>query len=138
MMHALTSLITLLALCVYFVVTLNVGRSRFKHQIKPPAMTGNPEFERVVRVQQNTLEQMILFLPALWIFSYHTSLLWGTILGGLWIVGRIVYALGYYQAPEKRAPGFALSSLSVMALIIGGLVGVILSGLNGGFAIAGN
>lgn len=125
-MYALPSLVTLFALLVYFAVTINVGRSRFKHQIKPPAMTGHPEFECVVRVQQNTLEQMILFLPSLWLFALYVSPLWSAVLGGIWVVGRILYALGYYQAPEKRAPGFAISSLSMLALLGGSLVGVVL------------
>lgn len=126
-MYVLPSLVTLFALLVYFAVTINVGRSRFKHQIKPPAMTGHPEFECVVRVQQNMLEQLILFLPALWLFALYVSPFWSAIVGGAWVIGRILYAVGYYQAPEKRAPGFAISSLSVLVLLLGSLVGVGLS-----------
>jgi glutathione S-transferase len=123
-MYAFPSLVTVFALLVYFVVTINVGRSRFKHQIKPPIMTGNLEFECALRVQQNTLEQLILFLPSLWLFALYVSPLWGAIVGGIWVIGRIVYAVGYYQAPEKRTPGFAISSLSVLTLLIGSLVGI--------------
>ncbi len=89
-------------------------------------MTGDPNFERVVRVQQNTLEQLILFLPALWLFSGLVSSVWGAILGAVWIVGRILYAWGYYQAPEKRFPGFGMSIIATFALLGGALVGVIL------------
>lgn len=126
-MYALPSLVTIFALLVYFAVTINVGRSRFKHQIKPPLMTGNLEFECVLRVQQNTLEQLVLFLPALWLFAIYVSPLWSAIVGGAWVIGRILYALGYYQAPEKRAPGFAISSLSVLTLLMGSLAGIGLS-----------
>ncbi|MBK1987364.1 MAPEG family protein [Sphaerospermopsis aphanizomenoides BCCUSP55] len=122
-----TSLVTVLSLIVYFVVTINVGRARFKYKIIPPETTGNPDFERVLRVQQNTLEQLILFLPALWLFSIYISPIWASALGTTWIIGRISYAWGYYQAAEKRGIGFAISSLSSIGLILGSLIGIILS-----------
>ncbi|MCT7970541.1 MAPEG family protein [Laspinema olomoucense] len=121
------SLVTISALIVYFVVTINVGRARAKYKIIPPAMSGNPDFERVVRVHENTLEQLISFLPALWIFSAFVSPVWAAAIGGVWVVGRIIYAWGYYQAAEKRGIGFAISSLTNMILIIGSLVGIILN-----------
>ncbi len=123
------SLVTVVALIVYQVITINVGRARMKFQIKPPASTGNPEFERVLRVQQNTLEQLIFFLPALWLFSYYISPLWGAAIGFIWVLGRIIFAIGYYEAAEKRTLGFAISTLSSMILLLGGLVGIILSGV---------
>ncbi|ELR97016.1 MAPEG family protein [Gloeocapsa sp. PCC 73106] len=121
------SIITVLTLIVYFVITLNVGRARFKYGVKPPATTGDPNFERALRVQQNTLEQLVFFLPLLWIFSYYISPRWGLILGAIWLVGRILYAWGYYQAPEKRGPGFAISSLASLALLVGAIAGLVLS-----------
>ncbi|MEA5517391.1 MAPEG family protein [Limnoraphis robusta] len=119
------SLVTVIALLVYFVLTLNVGRARAKYKIMPPQMSGDPNFERVVRVQQNTLEQLVLFLPALWLFSEFISPTWGASLGAIWIIGRIVYAWGYYQAAEKRRLGFAIASLSLLTLLGGSLVGII-------------
>lgn len=116
------SIVTLLALLVYFVTIINVGRARMKYQVMPPAMTGNEDFERVVRVQQNTLEQLILFLPLLWIFSAYVSELWGAILGGTWVVGRIIYAWGYALEAKKRTPGFAISTLSALTLLSVSLV----------------
>ncbi|MCW6036684.1 MAPEG family protein [Spirulina subsalsa FACHB-351] len=124
---ALPSLVTVLALILYFVVTLNVGRARFKYEVKAPAMSGDPNFERVLRVQQNTLEQLVLFLPGLWLFCLYVSPIWGAGLGILWIVGRALYAWGYYQAAEKRGPGFGISSLSGLVLLIGALVGIVLA-----------
>lgn len=121
------AVITVLTLIVYFVLTLNVGRARFKYDVKPPAMTGDPNFERTVRVQQNTLEQIIFFLPLLWIFSYYISATWGFILGMIWVVGRILYAWGYYQAAEKRGPGFGISSLAGLGLLGGAIIGLVLS-----------
>jgi glutathione S-transferase len=121
------SLVTVSALILYFVVTINVGRARAKYQVPVPQTTGNLDFERVLRVQQNTLEQLALFIPALWLFSTYVNPIWGSALGAAWVVGRIAYAWGYYQAAEKRFLGFAMSSLSSIVLILGSLVGIILS-----------
>ncbi|MEM1171395.1 MAG: MAPEG family protein [Cyanobacteria bacterium P01_H01_bin.35] len=120
------SLVTVATLLMYFVVTINVGRARVKYKIMPPQMTGDENFERVVRVQQNTLEQLILFLPCLWLFSLFVNPLWGAGTGATWVFGRILFAWGYYQAAEKRTLGFAISSLTTLVLLIGALVGIIL------------
>jgi glutathione S-transferase len=125
-MLPLTSLVTALALLAYFVFTINVGRARFKYSVPVPQTTGNPDFERVLRVQQNTLEQLALFLPALWLFSFYVSEIWGAAIGTIWIIGRIAYAWGYYQAAEKRGLGFAISSLSSIVLLLGSLIAIIL------------
>lgn len=126
-MSPFPSLVTVSALILYFVITINVGRARAKYQVPVPQITGNLDFERVLRVQQNTLEQLALFLPALWLFSVYVSPIWSSVLGTTWIIGRIAYAWGYYQAAEKRGVGFAISSLSSIGLILGSLVGIILS-----------
>jgi glutathione S-transferase len=123
-MYLYPSLVTALTLIVYQVLTVNVGRARGKYKIMPPAMSGDENFERVVRVQQNTLEQLVFFLPALWLFSFYVSPLWGAVLGAVWLVGRILFAWGYYQAAEKRVAGFAISSLSGITLVLGALVGI--------------
>ncbi|MBD2335832.1 MAPEG family protein [Calothrix sp. FACHB-156] len=122
-----TSLITTLSLLLYFVITINVGRARAKYKILPPQMTGDANFERVLRVQQNTIEQMVLFLPALWIFSFYVNSLWGAVIGAIWLLGRVIYAWGYYQAAEKRMIGFVISTFSTVVLLLGALVGGILS-----------
>jgi uncharacterized membrane protein YecN with MAPEG domain len=121
----LVALVSLLSLILYFVLIANVGRARAKYKVMPPQMSGDPNFERVLRVQENTLEQLIIFLPALWIFSWFLSPQWASILGAVWVVGRIIYAWGYYQAAEKRTPGFGIASLATIGLLIGSLVGVI-------------
>jgi glutathione S-transferase len=132
MMMSWVMLVTLLALIVFFVVTINVGRARAKYGVKPPQMSGDPAFERSLRVQQNTLEQLVPFLPALWIFATVVSYTYATVLGMVWVVGRILYAWGYYQAAEKRGLGFAISILASNVLIVGSLVGVILQIVKGG------
>ncbi|WP_308189955.1 MAPEG family protein [Nostoc sp. XA010] len=78
-MSSLTSLITTLTLLFYLVITINVSRARTKYKVLPPQTAGDPNFERVLRVQQNTLEQIVFFLPSLWLFSFYVSPLWSTI-----------------------------------------------------------
>jgi len=123
----LPALATALALVVYFAVTIYVGAARAKYKVPPPQVSGNPDFERVLRVQQNTLEQLVLFIPGLWLFSLFVSPIWGAVLGFVWVVGRIIYALGYYQAAEKRLIGFAISSFSSSSLLLGSLIGIVLA-----------
>jgi glutathione S-transferase len=120
------SLVTLLALLLFVGVSLNVGRARAKYKIAAPAVSGNLDFERVYRVQQNTLEQLSIFLPALWLFAYYVSGPWAAGLGLAWTIGRVVYAIGYYKDANKRGPGFGISFGVTVVLIMGALVGVIL------------
>jgi len=127
MISPFPSLVTVLSLIVYFVLIINVGRARAKYKIMPPEMSGDPNFERVIRVQQNTLEQIIIFLPALWLFSQFISPVWGAAVGSVWIIGRILYAWGYYQAAEKRLVGFGISSMANLILLGGSLIGIILN-----------
>lgn len=119
------SLITVLTLLLYFILVINVGRARAKYKINPPAMSGDPSFERAVRVHENTLEQLIYFLPLLWLFSYYVNPIHGAILGAIWLLGRVLYAWGYYQAAEKRILGFAISNLAGAFLLIGSLFSII-------------
>jgi glutathione S-transferase len=123
MPHPLTAIVTCLALVVYFVFTFNTGKARAKFKIIAPATVGHPEFERMFRVQQNTLENLIMFLPGLWMFSWYVSPQWASGIGLVWIVGRIVYARGYYAEAQKRGPGFKITTLSTVVLIVGALIG---------------
>jgi glutathione S-transferase len=126
-MSPLVSLVTILALIMFLVVTIKVGSARAKYGVKAPEMIGNPDFERVVRVQQNTLEQLSLFLPALWIFAQFVNPIAAASLGAIWVIGRIIYAWGYYQAAEKRGPGFGISTLATIVLLLGSLIGIVLN-----------
>lgn len=121
---AYPSLITLLALAVYLLVTLNVGRARGRFNVPAPQTTGNADFERFFRVQQNTLEQLVFFLPALWLASFYGSAKLAAMLGMLWVGGRLVYANGYYRAPEKRAPGFLVAVVASALLWLMATIGV--------------
>ena len=108
---------TIGALLVYFGLGIGVGVARVKYKISPPQTTGNVDFERVYRAHQNTLEQIVIFLPSLWLFSIYVNPNWGAILGTVWIVGRILYAWGYYVEASKRAPGTVITSLATLALL---------------------
>ena len=118
-------LVTLLVALEYFYLAIMVGKSRTETGIGAPKIMGDEKFERVFRVHQNTLEQLIIFFPALWIFGYYVSSTIGAVLGLVFLVGRIMYARGYVQHPDKRAPGFIVASLAILALIVGGMMGVI-------------
>jgi glutathione S-transferase len=119
-------IVILLTLIEYQVLTGLVARARGRYGVKAPAVTGSPEFERTFRVQQNTLEGLIAFIPAVWIFGRYVSPLWATVLGAVFIVARIVYAAGYIRAAGKRAVGAYLSGAVVAVLILGGLTGIVL------------
>ncbi|HEY9669138.1 MAG TPA: MAPEG family protein [Coleofasciculaceae cyanobacterium] len=121
----LPSSITILTLILYLVLSSNVARARTKYKVPAPQISGDPDFERVFRVQQNTLEQLILFLPSLWLFSLLVSPIWGAGIGILWFIGRVLYAWGYYQVAEKRLIGFAINFLSTLILLLGSVVGII-------------
>ncbi len=121
----LPALVTAIAALVYLVLVINVGRARAKYGVMPPAVTGDENFERVLRVQHNTLEQLVFFLPGLWLFAIFINPAIASIVGGIWVIGRILYAWGYYQAAEKRMIGFALSSLSSMILVFGALGAIV-------------
>jgi glutathione S-transferase len=125
MVPTFPALVTALALLVYAVVFMVTARARARYGIQAPAVTGAPEFERAFRIQQNTLEQLIWFLPALWLFAFYVSPGWAGILGLVWIGGRIHYALSYYRDPEARGPGFITGFASAAVLLVGALLGIV-------------
>ena len=118
-MYHFTALVTLLAVLVYFYSSILVSRARGKFGVKLPAVSGNPDFERVFRAQMNTLEWMPIFLPSLWLFAIYIGDTLAAVLGLVWIIGRILYILGYAQAVAKRGPGFAVQAVATIALWVG-------------------
>jgi glutathione S-transferase len=118
-------LVIVLALIEYIVLSGLVGRARAKYGIKAPACTGSPEFERTFRVQQNTLEGLVVFLPGLWIFGTFGNPSIAAGIGVIGIVGRAIYARAYIAAAEKRGPGAMICGFVNIALVIGSLFGVI-------------
>lgn len=123
--HSWVAIVTLAALLVYVWMILQVTWARRKCGIDAPTMTGDPLLERTIRVQANTLEWLPLFLPSLWLFAIYWSDLVATILGVIWIVGRIIYALGYMSAASKREVGFIIQALATAVLLFGALGRVI-------------
>lgn len=119
----LIAIVTGLALLEYFVFGFLVGRARGRYGIEAPAVQGHPIFERTFRVHQNTLEQIVIFLPSLWIFGRFVSGSIGAGLGMIWIAGRYLYLRGYVKEPSKRGLGTAVSGLASLVLLLGGLVG---------------
>lgn len=121
MTHALVSLVTLISLLVLFWTGIRVSRARGTYGIKAPATTGHEEFERHFRVQMNTLEGIVLFLPSLWLFALFGNEPIAAGLGVIWIIGRIIYAVTYVRDPAKRSAGFAISGLAMLVLLLGSL-----------------
>lgn len=115
------AIITLLAGLTCFWMSAQVARTRRKVGIAAPAVTGDPLLERTIRAHYNTLEWMPIFLPSLWLFAIYWNSTVATIVGLVWIVGRIVYFLGYVAAARRREPGFLIQSLAVAVLLFGAL-----------------
>jgi glutathione S-transferase len=124
-MFNFTAVVTLLAILFYVFTTIQVSKARTASGIKAPAISGNPDFERVFRVQMNTLEWMPIFLPALWLFAIYISDGIAALLGLVWIAGRILYLTGYSQAANKRGTGFGIQAAAAALLWLGALGAII-------------
>jgi len=120
------ALVAMLALLQFMFFGIKVGQARGKYGIKAPATTGNEIFERYFRVHQNTLEQLVVFIPALVAFARLISPLWAAIVGVVYLVGRSVYYAGYVADPEKRGVGTMITMLANVVLVIGAIVGAVL------------
>jgi hypothetical protein len=118
-------LVTLAALIQYFVFAWLVGKARAKYGISAPATSGNAVFERYFRVQQNTLEMLILFVPGLWMAAAYWDPRVMAALGAVYVIGRIVYFRGYVSEPRARHNGFLLSIVPVALLLLAGVAGVL-------------
>jgi glutathione S-transferase len=119
-----TSIVTLLVVLFYFFIATRVPLARRKFNVQLPATTGHPDFERVFRVHQNTLEWMPIFLPSLWLCGLYLSDAGAATLGIVWIVGRAIYYAGYSQAVQKRLPGFGIQAAACLLLILGAGIGM--------------
>jgi glutathione S-transferase len=121
-----TAIVTLLAVALYFFLATRVAVARGKFNVKLPATTGNPDFERVFRVHMNTLEWMPTFLVPLWLCAIYLNDIAAAALGLVWIGGRVLYFHGYRKAAEKRLPGFFIQSTACLLLFIGAAAGVVI------------
>ena len=120
-------IIILVALMQYMYFITQVGFSRGKYEVSAPKTTGNENWERMFRVQQNTAEQLIIFIPGIIAFSTYVSPLWVLIPGTLFIIGRQTYSHLYQKDPSSRSPGFVLSFFSNAGLVVGSLIGIVLN-----------
>jgi glutathione S-transferase len=124
-MYHFTALVTLAAVLFYFFTSTRVARARVAYGVKLPAISGNPDFERVFRVQMNTLEWLPIFLPSLWLFAIYINDQVAAAIGLVWITGRIYYMIGYSQATERRGPGFLIQAAACAALLFGALGAIV-------------
>ena len=120
-MYHLTAIVTLLALLVYFWMATRVAAARRLTGIRPPAMSGDARLERTLRAHANTLEWLAIFLPSLWLFALYWSDPAAALVGAVWIVGRIIYFLGYVADAARRLPGFFIQACATAILLLGAL-----------------
>ena len=123
-MTHLPALVTLLTVLLLAGIAYVVGRARGRHGIKAPAVSGHPAFERAYRVQMNTLENTVMFLPTLWLAATYGFSGWAGVAGLVWLVGRVWYAAAYLKDETKRGPGFTVSSIAWVALLVMACIGV--------------
>ena len=121
----LVAVVIALALLEFVVFGMLVGRARGRYGIKAPATSGHEIFDRYFRVHYNTMELMVVFVPALWLFGLFVSPLWGAALGAVYLVGRIVYLRSYVADPARREFGFGMSVLPILVLVVGALIGAL-------------
>ena len=121
-----TVLVVLLALVQYTWFSLRVGIARPKYGVNAPKTTGDENWERLFRVQQNTLEQLVLFIPGMLAFAFYVSALWSLIPGLVFLVGRQLYSYEYVTNPGSRTPGMAMTLLANAVLLVGALLGIVL------------
>ena len=129
--HAWVALVTLLALLFYAWTGVAAGRARYRHGVAAPAMTGHPAFGRAARVQANTLEWLVIFLPALWLFAIYANAPLAVVLGLVWIAARFLYMRGYLKEAGQRSTGFLVQGVATLALVIGAVGGAVWSLVHG-------
>lgn len=125
----LVAVVLALALIEFFVFGLLVGRARGTYGVPAPAIAGHPVFDRYMRVHQNTMEQLVVFVPAMWLFATYVSATVAAGLGLVFVIGRVLYMRGYVQDPSKRSLGFAVSAIPLLILLLGSVIGAVLAWL---------
>ena len=118
LLSQLLPLVVFLNILLLFWVMIEVGRARAKTGVEAPATTGHPDFERAYRVQMNTIEQTLMFLPTLWLCSTYYRADVACVLGMIWMVGRVWYARSYLKSAANRGAGFIVSIAAWACLLI--------------------
>ena len=126
------AIVTALALIQFLLLGILVGRARARYGVAAPATTGHEIFDRWFRVHMNTAEQLLLFVPSMWIYAYYWNPVWAAGIGLLFIIGRTVYAITYIREPKSRSLGFLLTFIPIFVFLVGTLVGAIRSLVAGG------
>ena len=119
-------LVILLALVQFLYFTFRTGLSREKYGVDAPKTVGDEKWECIYRVQQNTMEQLVIFIPGMLLFAHFVSPKWVLLPGVAFLIGRQLYSHLYCTNPKKRAPGVALSMFSNIALVAGAIIGLVL------------
>ncbi len=128
--YPLTALAICLIVLLQFWFMFAVGRERGRSKIKAPALTGDAGLERALRVQGNTIEQVVMFLPALWLSLPLLGDLFAALTAALWIIGRLHYGITYQRDPSARGPGFVLTLIALAVALTAALAGIVLTWLN--------
>jgi glutathione S-transferase len=121
-----TVIVTVLAIGQYILFGVQVGVLRGKHGVKAPAVAGPEEFERMNRVHINTLEQLVVFLPALWMHALYANPLWGGVIGLVYVTGRFIYRAAYLKDPASRELGFTMTIVPSIILLIWALIAAVM------------
>ena len=122
---AYVQLVIVLALIEFVVFGYAVGQARTRYNVPAPATGGHEVFERCFRAHMNTLEQLVVFLPSIWLFGHYINAWIAVALGALFIIGRALYFRGYVQSAQTRHAGFMISAIPNVTLLVGALIGVI-------------
>jgi glutathione S-transferase len=125
MIQHLPAVVVVLTVLLQFGTMWVTGHARGKYGIKAPAVTGHPAFEQALRVQMNTLESTVMFLPSLWLATQYGAPLWAGLAGLVWVAGRVWYAVAYLQDAAKRGPGYMVSMAAWGVTLVLGVVGLV-------------
>jgi glutathione S-transferase len=120
----LSAAVTILTALVLIHAMMMVGPARRRHNIWPPATTGHPDVERALRAHGNTIEQVVIFLPLLWVATLYFHGWIPALLGLIWCIGRVLYTAGYNRDAKKRGPGFLIAGIATLALLVLAIWGV--------------
>jgi uncharacterized MAPEG superfamily protein len=121
------SIVTSIMLIQLFLFSIKSGMAREKDEVKAPATTGNEHFERLYRIHHNSMELLIIAIPSMWMFAMHVHAIGAAALGTVYVIGRVIYAKAYTADPDTRGTGFMISMIPTVILMIGALIGAIIS-----------